>query len=774
MGDSRRRPLAAHPGLPLRLALALVCAIPVATAAHSGDSGVVTVLVQSGDAAIPPESLRIVASPASAAGEPLPEAVEATPDPATGAATLRLSGGLVWQLAASAPGIWSERELLLVDSQRAEVRLAVYPRTRARLRLGPGAATPLPASLRARVESPPGSPRVALVSISCPVTERVVTCELPATTVDLVVEVPGHANLYFHGIVAPTPDGLDLGVRELHPGGSVVGRIVDAGGRPINQASVRLSPERSGSALTREFVAALRAVPEVRSGPRGFFQFVRIAPGDYRLDAASERKGSATRSGIGVLDDAERALPSPLALLPPQKVELHVTPALAPGGARWGVELMRFDAAGSLQPFRQIEADDGGVARMGELPAGSYLAAVLDHEGQALGGLMLEVPGPPLVDVVLDLVELVGSIRLGGEPIAAELAFGGWTGLPIARFSADEAGEFAGVVPHPGVWRVDVRAPEVGVERRLEGVLVDRQEGSEPSRVEIELPGTLVAGRVIDEQGRPALGTMLAAVLFPEAAFFPAEVDDEGRFRIRGVGPGTLRIEASGLLRDGRPADADPLRLELAEDSRYEDLELVLRGKRTVRGRVVDSAGGAVVRASVEMMTFRSDGFPLSAFSEETLTGPEGEFELSLSADAAQAIMTTRGGVTTLRSRRVALGGDATLLLSAERAGGELRLALAAPLDLRDRSAPLPVVFQDGVLLFTGLLVSWASERGAPPGQEAILIVPDLAPGEIAACHLTSPAERAVLEFAPLSFAPGPDCERGYLASGGVLELDLR
>lgn len=733
-----------------------------------------TVLVQSGGAPISPGALRIIASPASTPGERLPDSQGATPDPETGAAILRLRRGLVWQFAASGPGIWSERELLLLDAERAEARLTVYPRTRARFRLGPTAAAPLSASLRARVESPPGSPRVALTSISCPLAERVVTCELPATPIDLVVEVPGHASLYFHGIAPPASDGLDLGVRELHPGGSVVGRVVDAGGRPFDRASVRLSPERSGSALTRVFVAALRAAPEVRSGPRGFFQFVRLAPGDYRLDATSERQGSAARSGIEVLDGTEQALPSPLSLAPPQNVELQVTPALAPGGARWGVELMRFDAAGSLQQFRRVEADDVGVARILELPIGRYVAAVLDDEGQALGGLDLEVPGPPLVDVVLDLVEIVGSIRLGDEPIAAELAFGGWTGLPIARFSADEAGQFAGVVPRPGVWRVDVRAPEVGVERRLEGVRVDRQVGSEPSRVEIELPGTLVAGKVIDEHGRPAPATTLTAFQLPEGAFFPAEVDDEGRFRMRGVGPGTLRIEASGVLRDGRPADADPLRIELAEDSRFEHLELVLRGKRTLRGRVVDGAGGAVVRASVELAAFRSDGFPLSVFLDDTLTGPQGEFELSLSAEAAQGIVTTRGGGTTLRARRVALAGDATLQLAAERAGGELRLALAAPLDLRDRSAPLPVVFQDGVLLFTGLLVSWANERGVSPGQEAILIVPDLAPGEIAACLLTSAAERAVLEFAPASFAPGPECARGYLASGGVLELDLR
>jgi protocatechuate 3,4-dioxygenase beta subunit len=190
--------------------------------------------------------------------------------------------------------------------------------------------------------------------------------------------------------------------------------------------------------------------------------------------------------------------------------------------------------------------------------------------------------------------------------------------------------------------------------------------------------GTVAAGRVVDEQGRPVEGVEL--ILHPAdqdptprpALRFRTVSDAQGRFRLANVSAGRFDLRAT------RPgfAEADLRGILIAEGEPRADLgEITLLPGAAIEGIVVDERDRPVQGAEVELTPFGPSFDARFFFREPVQTGPDGRFRI---ADLP-------------RGAQVALKATHRDLAPAEMAGVEaptaepVRLRLTRPRSLEGR-----------------------------------------------------------------------------------------
>jgi hypothetical protein len=103
----------------------------------------------------------------------------------------------------------------------------------------------------------------------------------------------------------------------------------------------------------------------------------------------------------------------------------------------------------------------------------------------------------------LKLLTLHGTLKLGKEPLAARLWFGGRFGGLSVELESDSDGKFHGVLPKDGWWPIDVESssPPFKLRTKAKVQALDHERAS----VDIVLPATHLFGRVVmDDTGRPA------------------------------------------------------------------------------------------------------------------------------------------------------------------------------------------------------------------------------------------------------------------------------
>ncbi|MCI0587782.1 MAG: carboxypeptidase-like regulatory domain-containing protein [Planctomycetes bacterium] len=145
-----------------------------------------------------------------------------------------------------------------------------------------------------------------------------------------------------------------------------------------------------------------------------------------------------------------------------------------------------------------------------------------------------------------------------------------------------------------------LRATKDGLLAKDPEPLVEVKGGEETSVTLVLTAGRHVAGRVVDEAGRPVGGATVTArpdwrsargaggAMRRTPFSQRAETGPDGSFRLTGLGEGPYEIVAS------RPEVATAERRNVAED--LEDLEIVLPGPTGVAGTVEDAASGSPVR----------------------------------------------------------------------------------------------------------------------------------------------------------------------------------
>lgn len=463
----------------------------------------------------------------------------------------------------------------------------------------------------------------------CPVADTRFRCVLPAGQVDLRIQTEGAVSRSFWGLEIPEGEPTDLGAVVFTKGSTLVG-WVDASDRDkIPGTTVLLAPQRIALPADPKQGERLELeVHETSAEPSGEFRIEGLLPGTYSLEA---RQGDWAAEPIAITIPEVQEGAGPVAdlpkqhleLLPPTKISLTLEPGVDPWGEPWIVHLSALGKAGRLEPLARSPATLGGAWESPPLSLrGHFVLAAHDSRKSRWWREEIEVADhSPDLFRVLDVVELRGTLRWGGEPIRGTLFFGGTRGERSIPVETEDDGDFTGSLPSEGLWRLDVQLD--GVELAVDPIEIKKRPGASHARVDIELPATRLHGRALFE-GDPLQATLLGIREGPSPGDgrqrrreLRTATDEEGRFEILGLAEGQFEIQAraSGLASEWQ-------RVELHEGLDTAELVLELQQKINWRG-VVHGPGGAIVGARIL-------AYPALGMGRETESGPSGSFGLKL------------------------------------------------------------------------------------------------------------------------------------------------
>lgn len=610
------------------------------------------------------------------------------------------------------------------------------------LEVPPG--TVAPESLRASFRAPPdvrvlGAPTPEGAA-DCPVAGgKVWSCTLPEGVFDLRLHAQGFASVLQWDVPVQAGAKAPGGSIALVPGAAVLGQAtVEGAGEEIGPVEVEIRPDGAGwrDALGGNRLGHLFRTVEVDR--RGFFQFRDLSPGHYRVEARAAGRAPAIRAAIEVQEGRETDLGAPLVLRPLSRLELYLDPFEGPDGERWMVRLTSAEGGAESHAAR---VDWTGFGLIDGLAAGSY-RYVVTSRGSTWSSGTIEVSSDVGVHTIrIPLVPVRGIVHRGGQPARARIVFGGTHEHPerIEMF-ADPEGRFSGHLPREDRWPAFVTVEAGGAEQGLDPVEVARAPGEEAAWLEIELFDTTVRGRVVGADGQPVSSGVVIASRSASASARRtiANLDREGRFRLRGVRPGTWTLEASVSGDSGRVV------VELAEDA-DEEIEIRLTGTRLLAGRVT-SPRGTVAAARLYVVPEIERTHPLEAIK----SGPLGEFRERVPADTSlvHVLAMAPGFAARILSLDLPPGGGPVdgIDVRLGEIAGTLRLHLPEAgdggLELRSGRSRVPL----------RLLADWLAFHGAPPGE--IWELPAMAPGVYELCS----RER---------------CDSGTLGPGSTLALRL-
>gem|GEM_PF-2608634 len=465
-------------------------------------------------------------------------------------------------------------------------------------------------------------------------------------------------------------------VLEVEPALALAGRVESADGAALEgativaQPSVKTLPDR-GSECGRA---------RVLSGLGGRFRLPRLTPHcDYHLEAWREGFAAARLDVAPLADDESGYEPVTLVLgvgrtLAGRVVDPDGVPV---PGAR--VQFYRYTPWLQYASFPLMEtrepvalADGAGLFEI------EHLAGARGHVVAEADGFVrfergrVEVPDEPgktdLGDLELEPERFleIEVVDADDRPVeGAEVSVRRYEGDELFG-SGDQVTDSHSRTDGAGRFRVG------GFAARDRAMLLVRKEGfvseslqnlripsDSPVRVALKQE-SVVTGRVVDASGRPVTEARVSTKEWEwnarSADRLPlaARVDDEGRFELDKLPAGPIRMRALGP-EGGR---SDVLRLELAAGERRDGVELVLRARPRILGRVVAPDGSPVSDAEV---TVRGSGGP-----GDCRTGEDGGFRCE-GWDPGTYTLTARKAGVGLVTESVVLGdADVTVDLYLE------------------------------------------------------------------------------------------------------------
>lgn len=456
-----------------------------------------------------------------------------------------------------------------------------------------------------------------------------------------------------------------------------------------------------------------------------------------------------------LLPSSSTALPIPLrGVKPPILLQVQVTPPIDLQQKPWQIEVFDLgETPGSMERLTEGKTGEDGSAEVSGLPSGRLMIHLLDSAGSTWAYREVEVAsGDTAVDFDLDLVEVEGTLRLGGEPLVAAAYFGGRNGVPSFRLESDTAGQFRGVLTREGAWPLEIDATDPPVHRSLAKVEVRRVPGKRVARINVDLPDGRLKGRVTDEQERPVEKAQIR-VQTPEDRMIHAETGPRGEFELHGLALGDLWVQASA---QGQDSEATWVRL--AEGSE-QPVHLRLRKKRDVTGWVLGPAGG-VPGAQVLALA-------PGEIRSQAITDVAGRFTLRVPVAASSLEVVVLPPGHSLQARRIPLDPQGEIRLQVEPEGGNLVLQGVERGGLFGTSTLL--VSRDGVPVSLGALRNWSESNGFRWASEGPLVVPQLGAGQYEICRVSYAQLPARLQGNP---AAGR-CVAGFLNPGADLVLDI-
>jgi len=415
-----------------------------------------------------------------------------------------------------------------------------------------------------------------------------------------------------------------------HDSESIRGQVVRPGGEPAPGALVVL----------HHMVEDLTY--EVEADQGGLFRIGPVAPGRYFVEATKEGYGPAVAQDI-----APGSSPLRLVLHGGREIRGIVLQGNEPV-PRAVVHL----GGPGLFPQRMVVADGTGQYRFSGLRPGHYhLVAVAPGAGSGFGARVHLDESEGTEPIRLDLaiaaappLQLRIVDRQSGEPVEFGVATVSERSLYVIALQTpfDFGQVIVDYLPRGEYW-LRVRAPGyLPYEGRL------RVSGSS-NDIRVALTrGSTIQGTVRDEAGNGIGRVQLSVhVVTPTGArwelrrsifdefhrlvrpdgtpFWMQSVgfntERSGRYSLAGIPAGTVVVTATAP--GFAPAVSAPLTVQT--DTVYENIDLVLRRSRTVRGRVEHAGGGGVSDATVSM---RPSGVPGWAAARSVTTDTFGVFVL--------------------------------------------------------------------------------------------------------------------------------------------------
>lgn len=686
--------------------------------------------------------------------------------------TVKLPCSSRWEATPVFPETWGPRVMVEVGASSTTLasQISLWPlgRLTGLVKLAEkGERLPKKLVVTTLAPRPPAPKDVPRGALECPVdAQGKWQCPpLPATTFDLVLSAEGFIPQYRWEAKVLPGKTADLGAVKLERGASVAGWVEVEGGPIDAGCRARLAPLTglgSGMRIAEKIRSTGNEVPVRKDG---FFQFVGVAPGNYSLEVSQDGFAPATVYPVEVWPRSETFLREPVTLKRPLQLELAISPTLDWLGRPWKVYVYRASdaSAGFSGAVYDGPASEQGVVTMAGQAPGRFKVEVVDALDNRLFSETLKVSGPEDARQTIDLEILTvqGTLKLGKEPLAATLWFGGRYGSSTVRMESDPDGKFHGILPRDGWWSVEVASPAPKFETRTR-VKVE-SDSQDRATVKIDLPDTRVFGKILDDTGRPVPSAYFE--ISTEGMDMHTKTDGAGSFDVRGFSEGMAYAAATFSQRDEEWV-SDRISLFLREGEEVGPIELRLKKKKRISG-MVRSALGPVPGAGITVLPMH----PVKMGGGNSVrTDLDGSFTAQLPEGTETAAVIVSPPGHALSAFLYSLGEASQQPLVVSREGGDLEIAVPEKSKVEEEGLSL-WVFQNGLLLPLQTLHQWTLGHGKDLYLGNRYAVPALAPGEYRACLV---AQAAVFPWLDSGWtAPLARCATGQLTAGGTLRLDL-
>jgi protocatechuate 3,4-dioxygenase beta subunit len=281
----------------------------------------------------------------------------------------------------------------------------------------------------------------------------------------------------------------------------------------------------------------------------------------------------------------------------------------------------------------QDKTDPQGFCRSPRLPQGEYRLRFRNREdAQVNRWVTIEEGVDTHIDLALSPTRVFGEVRRSKKAAAGywveAVRFDssgprGVIGDADGKAMTDEEGHYELTLWVPGMYAVIVRSAKKVPSPERELIQID---GNGEERVDLELSGSPLQGKVIDEAGRPVAE---ARVLLHWKGFVLAYTDAQGAFEIE------LEQEGSGSVYANKTGyrQSEEISVTVAPGSSPPPVTLQLKRKETVRGKILSPNGNPVPGAFLATIQLAPEGPRLFASAQ---AAPDGEFEIELPPGASR------------------------------------------------------------------------------------------------------------------------------------------